>query len=334
MTINVKETKIMKSFDGSITGSADLLGKASPSLLFPFMSRIGRRLLKCEPQELSGKKSRFLRRYFQFGRLLAPTSMVYRQIIEGKRPELSKEPVIWCANHSFKDDVAATIHVARHAYVFFGSLPIFFNTFDGLGIWLNGCASRLLEKGTDLILFPEGVWNITPEKIILDLWPGAVRLAQEQRVKIIPIVHYLRDPHQKYQGNVIHTSIGEPLCMDGMTEEEGIILLRDTMASMYYELMDQYGHSTRAELLSGYKTADEAWSEYMDVHTSLKYFDTEIESAADYRSRRIVHPADVWQNVAAIENLNSGNMTHVLYARELLRHEKRRDFQRNFLTDR
>ena len=63
-------------------------------------------------------------------------------------------------------------------------------------------------------------------------------------------------------------------------------------------------------------------------------FGTEIESAADYRSRRIVHPADVWQNVAAIENLNSGNMAHVLYARELLRHEKRRDFQRNFLTDR
>ena len=351
MTINVKETKIMKSFDGSITGSADLLGKASPSLLFPFMSRIGRQLLKCEPQELSGKKSRFLRRYFQFGRLLAPTSMAYRQIIEGKRPELSKEPVIWCANHSFKDDVAATIRVARHAYVFFGSLPIFFNTFDGLGIWLNGCvlcnrklrksrhhayqcASRLLEKGTDLILFPEGVWNITPEKIILDLWPGAVRLAQEQRVKIVPIVHYLRDPHRKYQGNVIHTSIGEPLCMDGMTEEEGIILLRDTMASMYYELMDQYGHSTRAELLSEYKTADEAWSAYMDVHTSLKYFDTEIESAADYRSRRIVHPADVWQNVAAIEKLNSGNMAHILYARELLWHEKRRDFQRNFLTDR
>ncbi len=37
---------------------------------------------------------------------------------------LPPEPVIWAANHAFKDDALATILAAkRHAYILFGSLP-------------------------------------------------------------------------------------------------------------------------------------------------------------------------------------------------------------------
>ena len=343
--LSIKDNPYQSGVGETITSSADLFGQASPSIMFPLMSRLGLKYFTRAPEEIYTDWSMKLRTAFPFIKWLAPKTMKFRQVFENSAPALSSDPVIWCANHSFKDDVAATVVAARHSYIFFGSLPIFFNTFDGFGAWLNGAvlcnrklrtsrhhaylaASYILKKGSDLIVFPEGVWNNTPEKIILNLWPGAVRLAQEKGIKIVPVVHYLREPHQKYRENVIHTYYGEPIAMSGLSEKEGITFLRETMASMYYELMDKYGHSTRAEQLSGYESADEAWEAYQKVHNALKYYDVEIESSADYRPKCITWPADVWRSVAEIKELHLGNIFHVCYAQTLFRQEERRDFQR------
>lgn len=85
---------------------------------------------------------------------------------------LPSEPVIWASNHAFKDDTLATILAAkRHAYILFGSLPQFFNTFDGITAFLNGVimtnrkvsASKktstakavcAVNYGADLMVFP------------------------------------------------------------------------------------------------------------------------------------------------------------------------------------
>ena len=90
---------------------------------------------------------------------------------------LPDEPVIFCVNHHFKDDILGAVRaVPRHAYILFGSLPAFFNTFDGVSAWLNGVvlcnrkvaasrktstenAIRVLQMSGNLLIFPEGVWN-------------------------------------------------------------------------------------------------------------------------------------------------------------------------------
>jgi len=182
-----------------------------------------------------------------------------------------------------------------------------------------------------LILFPEGVWNKTPDKLLLDFWPGAYRLAKETGCKIVPIIHYLADPHKKYDGNMIHTVIADPISMEGLDEQEGQTILRDTMATWYFYLMEKYGQTTREELLVGFETADDAWESYMEMHTGCaRYYDREIELCADYRPKQIVRPEDVWQSVANIQNVHAGNASHVQYARALVEREKRRDFQRRF----
>ena len=99
---------------------------------------------------------------------------------------LPDEPVIFCVNHHFKDDImGAVCAVPRHAYILFGRLPAFFNTLDGVSAWLNGVvlcnrkvaasrktstenAIRVLQMGGNLLIFPEGVWNKTPERLLLD----------------------------------------------------------------------------------------------------------------------------------------------------------------------
>lgn len=335
---------LLRRFGKSISDQTDITGTAKPSFLFPFMARVGSRLLNEDPEKIVQRRKAHFLHFSSLIRWAAPRMMSFRQTIETPFPDLPNQPVIWCANHSFKDDVAATVGVARPSYIFFGSLPIFFNTFDGFGVWLNGTvlcnrklsesrhrafrfASKVLESGSDLILFPEGVWNKTPEKLLLHLWPGAVRLAQEQNVQLVPIVHYLSDPHKRYKGNVIHTAVGEPICVTGLSEAEGIRMLRDTMATLYYDLMDRYGHTTRSELL-GSLSSDEAWEEYLKIHTGLKYYDETIEASADYRDKSIIMPAQVWKGIAEIEQYHGGNVNHVLYARSVMKQEQRRDFQR------
>lgn len=352
--------KLIAGLGDSVTGRADVLGESKPSVLFfPMMNRL-KRLLCCEPDRMISQGSVAARKVLHPILLrLLPLFLNYKQVVESKNsllgieePDaplvLPKRPVIWCANHGFKDDIAASIGVARHSYILLGSLPAFINTFDGVGAYINGVVmcnrkvkksktaaqetcKNLLDSGMDVLLFPEGGWNKTPDKLMLDLWPGVYRLAKETGSSVVPIIHYLADPHKKYVGNVIHTVVAEPVSMEGLSEKEGLTLLRDIMSTWYFLLMEKYGQTTRKELLVGYDTADEAWENYLAMHTGdIKYYDREIECCADYRSRDVIHTEDVWREVAQISNLHSENIRHVLHAKEVFEREQRRDFQRRF----
>ena len=348
MTEEQRIKKLISDLGDAVTGLADFFGDAKPSFLFWPMVRLMRPLLSCDPDKMISKTSIRIRKILHPILLrLLPAFMKYKQVIE-RKIEIPQEPVIWCPTHCFEDDIAASIGAARHAYILFGSIPALFNRLDGVGAYVNGvvicyrkvkaskraateASAHLLDMGMDLILFPEGVWNKTPDKLLLDFWPGAYRLAKENGCKIVPVIHYLADPHKKYDGNVIHTIIADPISMEGMDEQKGQILLRDTMATWYYYLMEKYGQSTREGLLDGFETADDAWESYMEMHTScVKYYDREIELCADYRPKQITRPEDVWQSVANIQNIHAGNASHVRYARALVAREKRRDFQRRF----
>lgn len=54
-------------------------------------------------------------------------------------------------------------------------------------------AVRAIRYGTDLMVFPEGVWNKSPNRLLLNLWPGVDRIACETGAKVIPVVHYIDD---------------------------------------------------------------------------------------------------------------------------------------------
>lgn len=360
MTEEQRIEKIISNLGETVTGQTDFFGKNKPSFLFYPMVKLMRPLLSCDPDKMVSKTSIFVRRCLHpLLVLLLPLFLEYKQVFESKNAllgidvpdtpmELSKETLIWCPNHRFKDDVAASLRSTRHAYILFGSLPMFFNTFDGIGAYINGvvmcnrkvkaskiasieAAKRVLSMGMDMLVFPEGVWNKTPDKLFLDFWPGAYRLAIESGSKIVPVIHYLADPHQKYEGNVIHTVVADPISMEGLTEEEGLALLRNSMATWYYLLMKKYGQSSRQELLAEYDTADEAWDAYIQMHTGcVSYYDKEIEQSADYRPKRIVRPEDVWKSVAEIRTVTAENIKHVCYAKMVVEREQNRDFQRRY----
>ena len=357
----MKLETLLSPLGDTITGPADLLGSAKPSVFFRPMVTGLRPLLSCDPDRMISKGTIRVRKWIHPALMkLLPLFAQYRQVVESKNALLGIEgpdaPIaipegtaaIWCPNHGFKDDVVATLAVARHAYILFGSLPQFFNSFDGVGAWINGsvmcnrkvkkskrasveAAKQLLRQGVDMLIYPEGVWNKTPEKLMLPLWPGAVRLARETGSVIVPVIHYLADAHKKYPGNVIHTVVADPIRVDDLEEAEALELLRDTMATWYFLLMEKYGQSTREAVLEGFATADEAWEHYLSRHIGcLSYYDREVELTADYRSKANVRPETVWQSLAEITRITPANAAQVAYADRLTAREKRRDFQRRF----
>lgn len=354
--------RAFQKIEKSIIGPSDLLGNAKPSVIFYPMITLLSHLLSCDPDKMVSRTSIFIRKcIYPILKLLLPLFLEYKQVLESKNVllgidapdvpvELSNETLIWCPNHRFKDDVAASIRVTRHAYILFGSFPMFFNTFDGIGAYINGvvmcnrkikaskvasmeAAKRVLSMGMDMLIFPEGVWNKTPEKMLLDFWPGAYRLAIESGSKIVPVIHYLADPHKKYPGNVIHTVVADPISMEGLTEEEGLDLMRDTMATWYYLMMKKYGQSTRKELLGGHSTANDAWDSYIQMHIGgVKFYDKEIEQVADYRPKQIVRPENVFEPISNIhpKNISAHNIKIVLAAKEIVREAKENDYQRMY----
>lgn len=253
--------------------------------------------------------------------------------------ELPKEPTIFISNHHFKDDVLGTILAAnRRAFILFGSLPQLYGTLDGLLAIKNGVAvvnrkvedskhasiekcQYILKKGMDLIIYPEGVWHKKPNGQMLDFYSGFYRTAQKEDgsfYPIVPIVHYINNTHKKGKDNPIHTVIDDPIYFEGKNPKEEIRQVRETMLTWYYKCMENYGVTTRSELLQGYDNATEAWEAELEerIKTADRY-DKEIEFSADKRN-----PEDtllVWE---AIEKATPG----IPYVKEL----RRNDFQHRF----
>lgn len=142
--------RIVNKMGDNITGLTDLVGDAEPAGMFFFWADWMAYLLSGDPERvLSERTIRIRRKLNKVIKLLGPLFLERKQVLESKNTllgidrkdapiNLPKEPVIWCVNHSFKDDVLATVLSCRHAYILFGSLPAYFNTFDGVTAFING----------------------------------------------------------------------------------------------------------------------------------------------------------------------------------------------------
>lgn len=354
----------------------DLTGANEPTFLFFVMVFFFGYLLKNNPEETMSMSGFKIRNYLnKVIKLFGPKFLMNEQVFEDRNwldrydysgncfveklysddIALPDEPVIWVANHAFKDDTLASVLAAkRNAYVMFGSLPQFYTSIDGFTAWINGVAMTnrkvksskkaslaksdyLLEHGKDLFMFPEGVWNKSPNMLLLDFWPGVYHVSKARKAKVIPVVHYIADLTQSDKTDKIHTVVDEPIALYDMEEKEAIEYLKEVMGTWLYLMMEKYGQDTRARVLRGFETADDAWEEALRRRIATTFaYDISIETAADYRDReqeqKRLELIDSWETIANIpdENINSQNVQHVLFAREKVKELKRVDFQRRF----
>lgn len=354
--------KILEKSGDNITSITDFTAGEEPTLLFYILADKLNYLLKNNPEQALSEKGVQIRKKLNYLiRKIGPAFLSSPQVIENRNVLLDptstepdkgiivpEKPVIWIANHAFKDDTLASILAAnRNAYIMFGSMPQFYSTFDGVTAWLNGVvmtnrkvkaskkgsmpkAIKAMELGADLFVFPEGVWNKSPNDLLIDFWPGVYRIAKETGAAVIPMVHYSTDTSKKTKDSTIHTVVDDPINISDLSEEDALGLLREKMGTWYYLMMERYGQSTRAEVLNGFSTSQEAWEDHLKrrAATADKY-DLEIELCADYRPKSKVRPEDVFAPIAELTPTPE-NAHHIAYAKKMVKECKENDFQRRF----
>ena len=183
------------------------------------------------------------------------------QIIGDKRVQSSNAKIYACT-HVGSTDISVVYEALKdHCYWFWGDIGEYYRKIDGLLVWLNGAvlidtrdkqdrrnarntAIKVLKKGGNLLIFPEGAWNITESKPVMHLYTGAVEMAIESCADIIPVGIEL-------YGNTFYINIGRNISSKNMvtaSRQEYTEKLRSAMAALKWEIWEQQGQSSRAAL--------------------------------------------------------------------------------------
>lgn len=331
----------------NVTSPSDILGADQDgnvndgSPWFYIMPRIGGHLLSNDPEKVLSKRSINFRSKYIHKIIIGASSLFLngkKLTIIKKAPLPEGRPIIFVPNHGFVEDAISSAVVAeKPAYFLFGSLPQFFNTLNGFGVYMKGCllinrksaqsrkssidkVVKALELGTNVIFYPEGVFNKTPNQILLPFWPGIFEAAKKSNAYIVPIVH-LNVGKQIYSKRLDAIDISQ---YEDSDRQEFLDTLRDKMGTEIYEMMQKYSTTTRSELLGNHSTMHEVCEDIVkkQVETAGKYYDPEIETASDYRPSNY---REVWKDIANA-SVNASNVKEVNYAKKYVKE----DYQRRF----
>jgi 1-acyl-sn-glycerol-3-phosphate acyltransferase len=172
------------------------------------------------------------------------------------------KPTIYAATHVFYDDIAAVCCcLEQPAYLLLGiessdNTPTFS---ERIALGLNGVivvnradkGSRteafdkmvaVLRKGGNVLMFPEGSWNLTPNLLVQKLHWGAIKVAEQSNANVVPVAVDIVDDDY-------YVIIGENFGWKKYTTyEEATIGLRDAMAALVWELISLKQQDARNNL--------------------------------------------------------------------------------------
>lgn len=186
-------------------------------------------------------------------------------ILADKRKKTDK-PVIYAVTHIGGFDAEVGFETVNSpAWIFVGDPRELYYNFDGLMLFLNGVicietndkedraigknkAIELLKRGGNLLIYPEGAWNISENLLVEPLFAGATDMAVITGADIIPVA-------LEVYGNTYYANVGENVPsteFEGLSREEATILLRDIMATLKWEILESQEICSRNELPDNY----------------------------------------------------------------------------------
>lgn len=182
-------------------------------------------------------------------------------IVEGTIPH--SQQCIFVANHFCIHDIpTAGEIIQRHTYVLVSDEDRY--TFNGLALSMNGVIwmkrldknSRIvarahivqhLKAGHNVLIYPEATWNLTANLPMLPMNWGVIGISKEVNIPIVPI--YLL-----FLNNKCCAKIGEPYYPTGC-DVTALNELRDRMATLFFDLLEQQPIGSRKDIPSDYLAA-------------------------------------------------------------------------------
>lgn len=271
------------------------------------------RLLSNDKKAILGKKSMLIRKAFHPILKASFPLFASTKLITVRKEELPKDvPLIFAPTHGFRDDVSHSLALSeKHAYILFGSLPAFFNSFDGPSAWLNGVimlnrkdneskktarekSVYAIELGTNLLIYPEGVWNKTPNVAVQKLFPGIYDIAKDSGAYVVPII-------TMQENGVTYGIRDKGFDISQYDKKEGLMILRDKLATGKYEIMEKYCQAKREDFGTR-QEADDYWQKYLDeLIATAGFYDHEFENKAHFVEKNEISEEEVFAVLDDVE---------------------------------
>ena len=180
------------------------------------------------------------------------------EVINDDRIE-SRNSKIYACTHIGGNDIQRTFEAIKEpAYLFLGDPKGVYTDVSGLLLKFNGMipletrdktdrriakerSIELLKNGGNLLIYPEGAWNITQNLPVMKLYNGTSIMAQETGADVIPVAI------EQYDNNFM-VSIGKNIQMQdlyGISTKELTEILRDKMATEKYKIWENIGVEKR-----------------------------------------------------------------------------------------
>lgn len=228
----------------------------------------------------------------------------------GDRRSKTERPVIFAVTHVGKFDIEVVSEAIRsHYYLLSGDYEHIQGIIDAPFLALNGVIYfnenvkddrrsatermiRLLREGGNLMYFPEGTWNLTPNLPMLPCYWGIVDIAKQGGAVVIPVAAEQYGKHFKI-------NIGENFDMnaygEGTAEKARAIAdLRDVLATLKYEIWETV--PAKRETLA----ADE-WDTYIkERFREWPYFNLEYIAGLIYRPKGITPPEEAFAHLQTL----------------------------------
>lgn len=171
-------------------------------------------------------------------------------------------PKIYACTHIGGSDVERIYEAIKEpAYLFLGDPKELYRDLPGLLLKINGVicletndledrkiatyrAIEVLKNNGNLMIFPEGAWNISPNLLVMGLYHGTASIALKTNADIIPVAIEQYDNH-------FYVSIGKNIVTSNLSNikvPKLTNLLRDSLATEKWRIIEYQGTFDRNQV--------------------------------------------------------------------------------------
>lgn len=246
-------------------------------------------------------------------RIILKTFDGKKVLIEGREKLRKDEQYIFSSSHYFTEDIQIAIgSLDRNAWALIGTTNQLEHNPKIYAAWLNGMiyVNRLddksrkesvlkmeyiLKHGGNVLIFPEGGWNNTENLLINPLFAGPYKVSVTTMKKVVPLVVY------NGEDNRVYVKFGEPLALYKYEKKDALLLLRNSMSTLMYELMEKYSKPLARGTIEGdfhLQFMEDRKNEYLKNKWTEDVWNEELTV---YKSKEVVTPQEVRASFDKVE---------------------------------
>lgn len=183
-------------------------------------------------------------------------------ILHDEREDTDKTIIYACTHIGRYDIEMALESIQDTCFLFLGSPGKLYRSLNGVLVYLFGfigcdttekedrhiakeLAIRTLKQGGNILIFPEGAWNITENQVVMKLYTGTIEMAIRSGADIVPIAI------EQYEKS-FYINIGKNISLDETSDlnkkRKLSDDLRDTLCTLKWEIWEQFPITKRSSL--------------------------------------------------------------------------------------